>query len=104
MYPPPLLPLTRDMYPPPLLPLTRDMYPPPLLPLTRDMYPPPLLPLLPASMTLSAGIHIALNAAINAAPQAAFAKVHYTATPASGAGGSCFYSWSVVSTPFSSTN
>jgi hypothetical protein len=34
--------------------------------------------------------------AINAAAQAAFADFEYTATPASGAGSSCFYSWSVV--------
>jgi hypothetical protein len=49
-----------------------------------------------ASAAFAAGVHDAITAAINATPQAAFAKVQYTATPASGAGGSCFYSWSAV--------
>ena len=49
-----------------------------------------------ASAAFAAGVHDAINAAINAAPQAAFAKVQYTATPASGAGSSFFYSWSGV--------
>ena len=44
----------------------------------------------------SAAFASSVSCTLNAAVKAASAVFEYTATPASGAGSSCFYSWSVV--------